>query len=91
MRIHVRVKPGASRTAVGGRYGDALVVTVTARAVDGKATEAALRAVADAFGVPRRDVALVAGATSRDKIIELAGPPGELGSRLNVLLGAEPR
>jgi hypothetical protein len=88
MRIHVRVKPGASRTAVGGRYGDALVVTVTARAVDGKATEAALRAVADAFGVPRRDVALVTGATSRDKIIELAGPPGELASQLNVLLGA---
>ena len=42
----VRVRPGASRTAVGGRYdgplGPALVVAVTAPAVDGRATEAAL-------------------------------------------------
>jgi hypothetical protein len=87
MRVHVRVKPGASRTAVGGRYGDALVVTVTARAVEGKATEAALRAVATAFGVHRRDVALVTGATSRDKILEITGATGELGPRLEALLG----
>jgi hypothetical protein len=87
MRVHVRVKPGASRTAVGGSHGDALVVTVTARAVEGKATEAALRAVAEAFGMPRRDVALVTGTTSRDKVIELAGAPDELARRLEALLG----
>ena len=75
MGVHGRVKPGASRTAVGGRYGDALVVAVSARAVDGKATGAALRAVADAFGVPRRDVTLVIGATSRDKFLEITGAP----------------
>jgi uncharacterized protein (TIGR00251 family) len=86
MRVHIRVKPGASRTAVGGRYGDALIVAVTARAVGGKATEAALRAVADAFGVPRRDVALVTGTTSRDKVLEITGAPGELAQRLAALL-----
>ncbi|MCR6704118.1 MAG: DUF167 domain-containing protein [Cellulomonas sp.] len=42
-----------------------------ARAVDGAATEAALAAVADAFGVRRRHVDLVTGATSRDKVVEL--------------------
>jgi len=35
VRIDIRVRPGASRTAVGGAYGDRLVVAVGARAVDG--------------------------------------------------------
>jgi uncharacterized protein YggU (UPF0235/DUF167 family) len=46
---------------------------VSARAVGGQATEAALAAVADAFGVRRRAVTLVAGATSRTKIVEVDG------------------
>ncbi|QCB93002.1 DUF167 domain-containing protein [Cellulomonas shaoxiangyii] len=71
MRVAVRVRPGASRTRVGGTYGDRLVVAVTARAVDGAATAATLRAVADALGVRARHVALVAGATSRDKVLEV--------------------
>ncbi|MGA2831003.1 MAG: DUF167 domain-containing protein [Streptosporangiaceae bacterium] len=87
MRVKLRVKPGASRGAVGGRHGDALVVAVTARAVEGKATEAVLRAVADAFAVPRRDVVLVTGRTSRDKIVDISGVPDDLGRRLATLLG----
>lgn len=92
MRIAIRVKPGSSRTFVGGRHGDgaAIVVAVTARAVDGKATEAALRAVADAFGVRRGDVTLVTGATSRDKVIEIDGDPATLTPRRDALLGALP-
>jgi uncharacterized protein len=74
------------RTAVGGRHGDALVVAVTARAVDGKATEAALRAIADAFAVRRRDVILVAGATSRDKILDIDGADAVLSARRDRLL-----
>jgi uncharacterized protein len=84
------VKPGASRTAVGGRRGDALLVAVTARAVEGQATEAALRAVASAFGVPRRDVTLVTGATSRDKVIDIEGPAAALAARREELLSAPP-
>lgn len=70
-RVAIRVRPGASRTAVGGAYGERLVVAVGSRAVDGAATEAALAAVADAFGLRRRQVELVTGATSRDKVVEL--------------------
>jgi uncharacterized protein len=79
----VRVRPGAARTEVCGRYGDALVVRVTARAVEGKATEAALRAVADAFGVRRRDVRLVSGTRSRDKVVDVEGDAAELAARLD--------
>jgi uncharacterized protein (TIGR00251 family) len=88
VRIAIRVKPGSSRAAVGGRHGDAdvLIVAVSARAVDGQATEAALRAVAEAFSVARRDVALVAGATSRDKVVEIDGDAAALAGRRDALL-----
>lgn len=81
-RIAIRVKPGASRTAVGGTHGDALVVAVSARAVDGKATEAALVALAEAIGVRRRRLVLVTGATSRDKVVEVSDPPADLDATL---------
>jgi len=73
VRITIRVRPGSARPGVGGGHDGALVVRVSARAVDGRATEAALRAVADAFGVPRRAVTLVAGAASRTKVVDVAG------------------
>jgi len=85
VRVRIRVRPGTSRTAVGGSYGDALVVAVSAPAVDGRATEAALVAVAVAFGVRRRQVALVSGGTSRDKIVEIDGDPAELTAVLAAL------
>lgn len=71
MRVTIRVRPGAGRTAVGGSHGGALVVRVAERAVDGRATEAALAAVASALGVRRREVTLVTGATSRTKVVEI--------------------
>ena len=71
MRLTVRVRPGASRTQVGGSYDGALVVRVSARAVDGAATAATIEALANALGVPKRSVVLVSGATSRTKVIDV--------------------
>lgn len=73
---------------MGGRYGDEeiLGVSVTARAVDGAATEAVCRAVAEAFGVRPREVRLVSGATSRTKILEVDLDPTIGQRRLQVLL-----
>ena len=73
VRVTIWVRPGAGRSAVGGEHDGALVVRVTARAVQGQATEAALTALAGAFGVRRRSVTLLAGPTSRTKIVEVSG------------------
>ncbi|MCB2176285.1 MAG: DUF167 domain-containing protein [Actinomycetales bacterium] len=86
-RVAIRVRPGASRTKVGGSYGDRLVVAVSARAVDGAATEAALAAIAAAFGLRRRQVRLVSGATSRDKVVALDLAPADADRRLAQLRG----
>jgi len=61
-----------------------LVVAVAAPAVDGKANEAVRRAVADAFGVRVRDVTVVSGERSRDKVLEIDGADA---ARLTTLLG----
>ena len=88
MRITVRVRPGASRAAVGGSYGDGeLVVAVTARPVDGAANRAVVAAVAGAFGVARRAVDVVSGDRSRTKIVSVDGDPELLRVRLEELLG----
>jgi uncharacterized protein len=51
--------------------------------VDGKATEAALAAVADSFGVRRGAVRLVSGGSSRTKIVDIdTGDPRLLAALL---------
>ena len=78
MRVAIRVRPGAKVAAVGGSHDGALVVRVRERAVDGKATAAALKALADALGVRFADVRLVTGAASRAKLVEI---PDEVADR----------
>src|SRR3712207_3163163 len=84
--VAVRVKPGAGRSRVGGRYdgphGPALVIAVTAPAVDGKATEAARRALADALEVRPAEVILRLGATSRDKVFSVEAASDDAVRRL---------
>jgi uncharacterized protein YggU (UPF0235/DUF167 family) len=87
VRITLRVRPGAGRTVVGGSHDGALVVRVAARAVEGRATEAALAAVAEALGLRRREVTLVSGATSRTKVVEVPDADPAVGERLRALLG----
>lgn len=73
IRLLIRVKPGASRTHVGGAYGEppALVVAVTAPAVDGMANDAVTRALAQALTIKNREIVIVGGLMSRTKVVEL--------------------
>lgn len=86
MRIRVRVKPGSSRNRVGGRYpgqhGDELIVSVTARAVDGQANAAVVERLAAALGCPRREIEIVSGATGRSKVVEIPDACAALASAL---------
>lgn len=87
--LHVHVQPGAGRTEVTGRHGDALKVRVRAPAVEGRATAAARDLVAQVMGLPTARVELVGGATSRAKRFLLAGlDRAEAGRRLAALLDA---
>ena len=86
LEVPIRVRPGVSKPGVGGSVGGRLQVRVQAPAVDGRATEAALRAVAEAFGVRPHAVTLRSGPTSRDKLVAIEGDPVVLADRLRVLI-----
>lgn len=88
LTVAVRVLPGAPRTEVGGSRGEALVVRVAAPPAEGRANAAALRALAAAFGVRRGEVTLVAGASSRDKLVRIEGDEPALALALASLRGA---
>ena len=71
--MHVHVQPRASRSEVVGTHGAALKVRLLAPPVDGAANDALVALLADRLGVPRRDVRIVQGATSRAKVVEIDG------------------
>ncbi len=73
VRLRLRVSPGASRAAVVGRHGDAWKVRVTSAPERGRANADVIDLIAGALGVVRAAVRVVAGASSRDKVVELSG------------------
>ncbi len=72
--IKLRVSPGAKRSSIEGAYGeDSLKLRVAAPPVDGKANEEAERFLAKVLGLPRSEVAIVRGASGRDKTVLVRG------------------
>ena len=74
IQLTLHVQPGAKRTEVAGTYGDALKFRLAAPPVDGRANAELLRYIANAFGVPQRNVMLVRGDSSRHKIVRVTCP-----------------
>lgn len=72
--LHLHVQPNAKRTEVAGAHGDALKVRLAAPPVDGKANEALIAFLAEAFGVPARQVEVLSGHASRSKRLRIAHP-----------------
>jgi uncharacterized protein len=83
-RVTVRVHPRAKRTRVTGKLGEAWKLELAAPPVEGQANEACVRFLAELAGVPRARVRIVAGRTSRTKVVEMEGVSQEmLESRLS--------
>ena len=71
--LSLHVQPGAKRTEVMGLHGEALKIRLAAPPVEGKANECLVDFVADKLGVPKRQVTLVSGLSSRSKRVAVAG------------------
>jgi uncharacterized protein len=73
--LAVKVTPRASREAIEGFIADAngsLILKLKVRAVaeDGKANDAVIALLADAFGVPKSRLSIARGSTGRHKTIQ---------------------
>jgi uncharacterized protein (TIGR00251 family) len=73
VRLTVHVQPRASRSEVVGPHGDALKIRLASPPVDNAANEELVAFVAARLGIPRRQVRVVSGFTSRRKVLEIDG------------------
>ena len=72
--LDVHIQPKSSRDRLDGPHGGRLKIRITAPPVDGKANRHLTRYLAGLFSVPRRQVVLVSGETSRNKRIRIQQP-----------------
>jgi uncharacterized protein (TIGR00251 family) len=88
VRVDLRVTPRASKNAIDGVREGRLVVKVTAPPVDAAANAAVVALLADALDVPKRQIAIVIGASGRSKTVEIVGVPADaIRARLSAILG----
>lgn len=73
VRLCVHLQPNAKQTQLAGRHGEALKLKVQAPPVDGAANKAAAKFLARIFGVSARQVELLHGRTSREKLFLIQG------------------
>lgn len=86
-RLRIRVSPGARKTELVGRQGEAWKVRVAAAPERGRANDAVLKLLAERLRLAPAALTLVAGRTGREKIVELRGlGPEETERRLEGIL-----
>ncbi len=73
VRFGVRVQPRASRNAIAGLHGGSLKVQLRAPPADGKANDALIAFLAERLHVTRASVRIIAGSTSRSKVVAVTG------------------
>jgi len=72
MLISVKVIPRSRKNSIEWEQGS-LKVRLTAPPVDGLANEALVVLLAEHLALPKRSIAIVRGATSRQKTVEITG------------------
>lgn len=73
IRIKLRVSPGAAQSAVVGRHGDAWKLRIAAAPERGRANDGVVALLARTLDVRPDAVRLVAGASGRDKVVDVEG------------------
>ena len=74
LELLVHAQPGARRTEVRGIHGNALKISLQARAVENAANEALIEFLSAALQVPKRRCAIISGQTSRRKRVRIESP-----------------
>ena len=80
--LRVHVSPGAGRSSIIGRHGDALKIRVAAPPVGNRANAACVTLLSRVLGLKEDAVELVSGNTSGAKRVRFAGVEGDAAARL---------
>jgi uncharacterized protein (TIGR00251 family) len=71
VRLSVHVLPNAKNTEVVGLLDGALKIRLKAQPIEGQANEELIRFVATQIKVPKKQISVVRGITSRLKVVEI--------------------
>jgi uncharacterized protein len=71
MKITIRVKTNARKDEVKQIDEKHFHVSVNAPPADGKANERVIEVLAEHLGKPKRNITIIHGAASRDKVVEI--------------------
>ena len=82
VRLSIRLQPRSSRNEIAGIHGDHLKIRITAPPVEGMANEALIEFLSESLKISRRNVCIVSGHSSRNKIVEVRGVELEAVQRL---------
>ena len=74
-RIHLRLRVAAKASAprIAGEHAGSLKLSVAEPPEKGRANQGVVRLLADALGIPRKQIELVSGHASQDKRVAIAG------------------
>jgi uncharacterized protein (TIGR00251 family) len=75
LSFRVRVQPRSSRKCVDGVEGGVLKVRLTAPPAEGEANAQLLEVLSKEFGVRKTAFTIIRGRGSREKTVEVEGPP----------------
>ncbi len=72
MKISVRVKPNSRRNLVVPQTDGSYLVSVNVPAVEGKANERLVEVLAEYFKKRKREISIVSGSGSRNKVVDIS-------------------
>ncbi|HPF20780.1 MAG TPA: DUF167 domain-containing protein [Syntrophomonas sp.] len=83
--LEVQVQPRSSRNQVVGEQDGRLKIKLTAPPVEGEANQALVNFLAGLLHIPKKNIRLLRGESSRHKLIEIMGlNEAELIAKLNI-------
>lgn len=83
--LEVQVQPRSSRNQVVGEQDGRLKIKLTAPPVEGEANQALINYLARLLDIPKKNIKLLKGESSRHKLIEISGLNAEeLLEKLNI-------
>lgn len=71
--LHLKVQPNASHSVWAGLHGTRLKIRLQSPPQNGKANRELIRFLSDTLGVPKSNLDLIRGQSSRDKTVRIEG------------------
>lgn len=71
MKISVKVKPNSKKEEVKKLTDNDFILSVKEPAKEGKANQAVIRLLSEYFGVPKSNISIIKGESSKNKIIQI--------------------